>query len=197
MKGVQKEMRGKIDMYRKEGRLAIKHMWIVICIFAVVQVIVSCAVAASNSETEGGYKSASFAAIWSMLLVIVFTALGGKIVLGGRSSELLVGFLIGVAAMLSQLCFVLMVIFFIFGTNAKSSNLDTAPSDQAYAAFSLINMIIYFVWTILLVVHRKTITVSKDEHQDQTKEFAPYDGHDYSHNPTIGAGDDFGGEEQL
>lgn len=132
-----------------------------------------------------------------MLLVIVFTALGGKIVLGGRSSELLVGFLIGVAAMLSQLCFVLMVIFFIFGTNAKSSNLDTAPSDQAYAAFSLINMIIYFVWTILLVVHRKTITVSKDEHQDQTKEFAPYDGHDYSHNPTIGAGDDFGGEEQL
>lgn len=152
--------------------------------------IVSCAVAASNSKTAGGYKSASFAAIWSMFLVIAFTALGAKIVFGGRSSELLIGFLIGVAAMLSQLCFVLMVIFFVFGVNAKTSNIATAPSDQAYAAFSLINMIIYFVWTIILVVHRKTIMISRDEQDAQhAKEFAAYDGsHGETYNPTIGDG---------
>lgn len=162
--------------------------------------IVSIAVAASNSQTTGGYKSASFAAIWSMFLVIAFTALGGKIVFGGKSSELLVGFLIGVAAMLAQLCFVLMVIFFIFGSDAKTSSLATAPSDQAYAAFSLINMIIYFVWVIILSVHRKTIMVSRDE-QDafHAKEFAAYDGSGgETYNPTIGAGDDFAGDtEQL
>jgi hypothetical protein len=84
----------------------------------VVQVIVSIAVAAANSKAKGGYKSASFAAIWSMFLVILFTAVGGQIVFGGKSSELLVGFMIGVAFMLAELFFVLMVAFFILGSEA-------------------------------------------------------------------------------
>jgi hypothetical protein len=68
-----------------------------------------------------GYKSASFAAIWSMFLVIVFTVLGAMIVFNGKCSELLVGFMIGVAAMLTELFFVLMVIFFVLGTNGDSN----------------------------------------------------------------------------
>lgn len=88
-----------------------------------VQVIVSIAVAAANSNSDGGYKSASFAAIWSMFLVIAFTGLGAKVVFGGKSSELLVGFLIGVAAMLTELFFVLMVTFFVLGQNATVNNL--------------------------------------------------------------------------
>jgi hypothetical protein len=83
----------------------------------VVQCIVSIAVAATNAKT-GGYKSASFAAIWSMFLVIGFTTVGGQIVFGGKSSELLVGFMIGVAFMLCELFFVLMVAFFILGSEA-------------------------------------------------------------------------------
>jgi hypothetical protein len=77
----------------------------------------------SNSNTVGGYKSASFAAIWSMLLVIAFTSVGGRMVVGGKSSPLLVGFLIGVAIMLAELFFVLMIIFFIFGTNAVTQGI--------------------------------------------------------------------------
>ena len=90
-------------------------------IFAIVQVIVSIAVAVENSKSDG-YKSASFAAIWSMFLVIAFTVLGGRIVFGGKSSELLVGFLIGVAAMLAELFFVLMVTFFVLGQDAVVNN---------------------------------------------------------------------------
>lgn len=92
-----------------------------------------------------------------MFLVITFVALGGTIVFGAKASELLIGFQIGVAAMLTELFFVLMVIFFILGHNAALNSRKEAPSDQAYAAFSLINMIIYFVWTIILVVHRRTV----------------------------------------
>lgn len=131
-----------------------------------------------------------------MFLVMAFTGLGGKVVFGGRSSELLVGFLIGCAGMLSQLCFVLMVIFFVFGQNAPST---IQPSDQAYAAFSLINMIIYFVWTIILVVHRHTITITREEENaHRSKEFSAYDG-SQTYNPAIGGGnDDFAGDsEQL
>lgn len=86
-----------------------------------MQVIVSIVVAAANTGADG-YKSATFAAIWSMFLVIFFTALGAKIVFGGKSSALMVGFMMGVAAMLTELFFVLMVIFFVLGQNADTNN---------------------------------------------------------------------------
>ena len=75
----------------------------------------SIAVAAANSKSgsQGGMKSAGFAAIWSMFLVIGFTYVGGKIVFGDKSSELLVGFMIGIAYMMVELFFVLMIVFFI------------------------------------------------------------------------------------
>lgn len=57
-----------------------------------------------------------------MFLVVGFTGLGATIVFGGKATELLVGFLIGVAAMLAELFFVLMVMFFILGTNAANNN---------------------------------------------------------------------------
>jgi hypothetical protein len=110
-------------MYRKEGRLAMKHMWIVVVIFAVVQVIVSIAVAAANTKAMlGGHNSATFAAIWSMFLAIGFAVLGARIVFTGRSSELLVGFMIGVATMMTELFFVLMVFFFALGEQATTGN---------------------------------------------------------------------------
>jgi uncharacterized membrane protein len=193
-------MKAKLTQYRKEGRLALKHMWIVILVFAVVQVIVSIAVAAANDLSKTGYRSAAFAAIWSMFLVVSFVTLGGTIVFGGKASELLIGFQIGVAAMLTELFFVLMVIFFILGEKAKLNGKKEAPSDQAYAAFSLINMIIYFVWTIILIVHRRTVTISRDELEaNKSKEFSAYDGSSGEiYNPTIGAGggEDFGGDQE-
>lgn len=92
-----------------------------------MQVIVSIAVAATNSKGTGGYKSASFAAIWSMFLVIGFTTVGGQIVFGGKSTELLVGFMIGVAFMMCELFFVLMVAFFILGSEATHNGYGTSP----------------------------------------------------------------------
>ncbi|RYG63325.1 hypothetical protein EON64_16150 [archaeon] len=162
--------------------------------------IVSIAVAAANSNATGGLKSASFAAIWSMFLVIAFAIVGAQIVFGGRSSELLVGFMIGTAAMLTELFFVLMVIFFVMGENASTNNYKTAPSNKAYAVFSLLNMIIYFVWAIILTVHRKSVMVSQQElDAAHSKEFAAYDGSHETYNPTIGAAegaDDFHGDQE-
>jgi hypothetical protein len=90
-----------------------------------VQIIVSIIVAAYEGSTDRGkrgYKSLGFAAIWSMFLVIAFTYLGYQIAFTSKSTELLVGFMIGVAAMLTELFFVLMCIFFIIGSEGSSSN---------------------------------------------------------------------------
>jgi len=194
-------MKAKVSQYRKEGRLALRHMWFVIVIFAVVQVIVSIAVAAANNTDVGGYKSATFAAIWSMFLVIFSTAVGGQIVFAGKSSELLVGFMIGFSAMLTELFFVLMVLFFILSSEATTQMLKTAPADKAYGAFCLFNMIIYFVWTIILAVHRQTVMVSQKELEaGAQKEFSAYDGSGSGeiYNPTIGAGgnEEFHGDQE-
>ena len=74
---------------------------------------------AVKQKTIGGLPSATFAAIWSMFLCMLFTIHGAQIVFGGASSELGVGFMIGVASMMTQLFFVLMCTFFVLSTEAK------------------------------------------------------------------------------
>ena len=78
-------------------------------------------VVAAKQNTIGGYPSATFAAIWSMFLCILFTIHGAQIVFGAASTELGVGFMIGVAAMMTQLFFVLMCVFFVLATEAKAA----------------------------------------------------------------------------
>lgn len=54
-------------------------------------------------------------------------------------------------------------------------------------------MIIYFVWAIILTVHRKTVISQQD---GTAKEFAAYDGSNDVYNPTIGGGGDFHGDQE-
>ena len=150
-------MQKLLNTYKKEGTTALKNMWIAIVVLGIVQVIVSIAVAASNEQNVGGFHSATFAAIWSMFIVILFVALGGKIVMNGKNAPLLVGFMIGVASMLAQLCFMLCAIFFTLGTAATSAGYKTDASDKAYGVFSLFNFIFYTIWAVLLFVHRQSV----------------------------------------
>ncbi len=85
--------------------------------------IVSIVAAAANSNAKGGYKSASFAAIWFMFMVLGFTFLSGRVVFGNKKSELMVGFMIGFSFMLSELSFVLAVAFYILGSEANHNGL--------------------------------------------------------------------------
>ena len=79
---------------------------------------------------------------------------------------------------------------------------DSAPADNAYGAFSLFNLIIYFVWAIILTVHRKTVMITQKEvDANNSKEFAAYDGSQgETYNPTIGAngaaGEEFSGDQE-
>lgn len=78
--------------------------------------------AVKNSKSVGGYKSATFAAIWAMLLVILFAYQGALVVFYGRASAVVVGCVIGASAMMCQLFFVLMVVFFVLGKEATDMN---------------------------------------------------------------------------
>lgn len=202
-------MNNKLSVYKKEGTLALKHMWIAICILGIVQIIVSIACAAANTKKgANGHKAATFAALWSMFLVIIFVFIGYKIVKGGKSHPLLVGFMIGVAFMLAQLCFVLMAMFFTLGQEATQNGWSTAPADKAYAVFSLFNMIIYFVWGIILVVHRNMVIESISQQPTQQQYYVDEGDVQNNDNPTYeddgrneyeqnNNDDDYGNEESL
>ena len=85
--------------------------------------IVSLVVAAKNNETPGGSKGIGFAAVWSCFLVIVFSSAGCQVVFKGNNSAVMIGFLFGCSIMLAELFFVLMCVFFTYGTNAKTNKL--------------------------------------------------------------------------
>lgn len=109
-------------MAKDTGRQSLKSIWFVICGFSAIQCLVAIICAAFNSQTPNGYKSASFAAIWDMFILIGFVRAAYSIVFHNKSSELVVGCMMGMAYMLSQLFFVLMVVFFIFGGEADVNN---------------------------------------------------------------------------
>jgi hypothetical protein len=113
--------RARVSSNTKSNQILLFHFSIFyVQFFGLIQCIVSIIVAAKQKGI-GGYPSATFAAIWSMFLCILFMIHGAQIVFGSVSSELGVGFMIGVAAMMTQLFFVLMCVFFVLATEAKSA----------------------------------------------------------------------------
>jgi hypothetical protein len=45
----------------------------------------------------------------------------------------------------------------------QNSILDSQHGDGVFASFSIINAILIFVWSIILYVHRKTVTLTQTE----------------------------------
>jgi hypothetical protein len=60
-----------------------------------------------------------------VLLVMVGS---GVVVFYGKASSLIVGLLIGTSAMLTQLLFVVMIVFFVFAESAESTGPGKSPS---------------------------------------------------------------------
>jgi F0F1-type ATP synthase assembly protein I len=67
-----------------------------------------------------------------MFLVIILLIQGAQVVFGGQSSEVAVGFMIGTAAMLTELFFVLMCIFFVIGQEAQNNGIGTFYTKKSY-----------------------------------------------------------------
>lgn len=192
-------MKARLNTYKKEGALALKHMWYVVAVFTLILFILAIFVAHQNSAYDGGFVSVAFAAIWSMFLTLIFGYIGFKIVFGGKNMELLVGFMIGVASMLAQLFFMLAVIFFALGVEAANQSLVTADADKAYGTFSLLISIIYAVWAIILTVHRQAVTMNAKEVDAQKAAYYDANNTGLSRNPIAGSygGEDEGDEAEL
>lgn len=94
-----------------------------------------------------------------MFLQIAFVIIGSKDVFRGHTTPLAAGFLLGTSIMLSELFFVLMCVFFVYGQVAKSLGADSAMADNAMGSFCLFNFIMYLVFAIIVAVHRDTFGI--------------------------------------
>lgn len=84
------------------------------------QVTASLYVAISNYYDEHGHNSVIFAALWSGAVLVAFNMILIEVlpIFARPMSEFVVGCLIGGFGMISELFFVLMVMFFILGMEA-------------------------------------------------------------------------------
>ena len=183
-------------MNRVTGKLRnnvglLKTGWYVLFVLTVIQLIVASATAAANANTPNGYKSASFAAVWGLFLVLLFQYMTAYIIFRQKSSALFVGFTIGMGFMTSELFFMLMCVFFLIGTEAETYNPAAVDSDKAYGSFAFFNMILYFIWSLLLLNHRADVITSETGHEDEVpvQDEVVDDGEAYNPNAGGGKGD--------
>ncbi len=74
-----------------------------------------------HSSQISGYRSTSFAAIWSMIFTVIFTGPCLSTIKQGYVSDMTMGFTIGFTFMIAELFFVFMIIFFTEGGIASNT----------------------------------------------------------------------------
>ncbi len=139
------------------------------------------------SNRISGYRSTSFAAIWSMIFTIIFTGPCLSTIKQGYVSDMTMGFTIGFTFMISELFFVFMIIFFteagianntgnkgksivrlvdMRNTNHLVVCIDLAEANNSYGSFCMFQMIVYFISGILFTCYRKSIMASQCDSQE-------------------------------
>lgn len=73
-----------------------------------------------NHKSKDGTKALGFSAIWTAGILCVVVVFSAFVVFKGGSSAHHIGLLIGTTGMLSQLFFMLMIVFFVYGEHASS-----------------------------------------------------------------------------
>lgn len=121
-------------------------------------------------------------------MAIFFAIVGSQVVYSKQTAPLMIGFVLGLSAMMAQLFFVLTCWFLALGVQAGENGYDTESADKAMGAFCFFNMIIYAVFAIILAVHRGTINTTSRTTTLRYKNSSDYD-------PTIN--EDYGEEEQV
>eukprot|EP01041_Mallomonas_annulata_P012748 gene12748-26848_t len=144
----------KYDYYRNAPATFVRHFWVICLIFSGIDFFVSVGVSTVNDQKIGGSNGLSFAAMWSCLLVACFVTAGCQLIYQGNNSPLMVGFLIGCSAMLAELFFVLMCVFFSYATYAKSNGIETESANNVMGAFSFFNMLVFAIFSVILAYNR-------------------------------------------
>eukprot|EP00602_Paraphysomonas_sp_CaronLab_P010442 CAMPEP_0185024468 /NCGR_PEP_ID=MMETSP1103-20130426/7559_1 /TAXON_ID=36769 /ORGANISM="Paraphysomonas bandaiensis, Strain Caron Lab Isolate" /LENGTH=221 /DNA_ID=CAMNT_0027557447 /DNA_START=83 /DNA_END=748 /DNA_ORIENTATION=- len=153
----QSEGQSLVDFKKVEPSVWLKRLWFLCLFFSVVYVLVAILAADDNEKSEDGVKALGFSALWSSALLIIVMCGSAKVVFYGNASPHTVGMLIGSSAMLAQLFFVLMIVFFVFSEHASTHGHDVKDTDKAMGSFALFSLIVMGLWSFSLYTFRDTL----------------------------------------
>jgi len=158
-----------IAEYKEKPTLLVAHSWYFTLFLAFVNIIVSISNAASNdSAGRATNRSGAFAAIWSMFVLMSY-AVGGTWVLRCRRTPTYIGFLVGSGLMISQMFFVLFVVYAGFASTArdvadlitderaKDKAMSAVSSDGWFAFFSFVNTAAIGFFALVVTKYRYEI----------------------------------------
>ena len=86
-----------------------------------VYILVAIISADDNHKSDDGTKALGFAALWTASIMTVLVIASAFVVFKGESSAHHVGLLIGSTGMMSQLFFILMIVFFVYSEHASKN----------------------------------------------------------------------------
>jgi len=124
--------------------------------------IIACVSASNMSKQETG-KAAGFAAVWTVLLLVVISALGQWTMRKGLT-QLSIGFFLGVLFIMVQQMLILFAIF-VDRSKIPGQSASVVSSQQAMATFSFFLFLVYMLFGSLLGVYREDI-LKKDDGMD-------------------------------
>lgn len=74
-----------------------------------------------NHKSKYGTKAIGFTALWTAGMVLILMVSSGIVIFYGKAPPHIVGLIIGISGMLTQLLFVVMIVFFVYAEHAQSS----------------------------------------------------------------------------
>ena len=168
------KIKGVINNYQEQPTLLVAHSWYATIFMAGMVTIVAISNAATNdSAGKAENTEASFSAIWSMFVLLTL-AIGGTYIMRQHRTPHGVGLLLGFCFMVSQLFFVLFVIYAGFSQQStdiadavvagsmddgvrKEKMLSAASSDGWFAFFSFVTFLVTLFFSLVLGKHRYEI----------------------------------------
>mmetsp|Transcript_10380 Transcript_10380/g.33203 ORF Transcript_10380/g.33203 Transcript_10380/m.33203 type:complete len:205 (-) Transcript_10380:121-735(-) len=131
----------------------INFTWYLTLLLCGILVITATVVAVDLDEDgEESSRGAAFAAIWSMLMMIAL-CVGGTIVLRKFRNDMMIGVLLGVVVMMSQMMLMLFAVF----AGMADDNRGHADSDRAMSAFSFVISFVLIVFAAVLFYDRESV----------------------------------------
>lgn len=147
-------------MIKKSPKKTIAYAWFSSMFLVVIGLVIACVAAAYMGGT-GIDQAFSFAAIWTMLILIIFSVFGSFIV-NRFPTAIAFGFLLGSIFVLCNQMLILFAVFVDESSGNIRSNITQQRSDAkgSFAALSFFIFVLYAIVGTLLVVFRAELIVN-------------------------------------
>jgi len=167
--GLTEVLQKRVFCFVKDPKKFVTIAWLISLVLVIIVFIVACNAASKLKNVNGG-TAASFAAMWTAILLIIVSIIQ-TMVMRRYPTPLAVGGLLGVIFVMTQQMLILFVFFADYANNATSAIVKAA--EQAMAAFAFFLFLVYGIFGTMLAVYRDDIIKPQALQEGDVSQDAP------------------------